>query len=155
MKVPSPLIPWGVWGWAWGKQEWWAVTVTGGDTAIHTLGLQMPSPSPEEGHRGIQLSHTHARMRARTHTHAHTHTHTHTHATLEAWQGFMESAFTFRRVNEIKSSEIGTSLVVQWLGRHIPCAGSWGSIPGQETKIPHATTKDPKCCNKDPTQPNK
>ena len=83
------------------------------------------------------------------------HTHTHTHITLEAWQGLMESAFTFRRGNEIKSSEIGTSLVVQWLGPHTPYAGGWGSIPGQGTKIPHATIKDPKCCNKDLTQPNK
>ena len=45
----------------------------------------------------------------------------------------------------------GTSLVVQWLKRHVPNAGSPGSIPGQGTRscMPQL---DPWCPNSDPAQ---
>ncbi|TEA37244.1 hypothetical protein DBR06_SOUSAS10010020, partial [Sousa chinensis] len=54
-----------------------------------------------------------------------------------------------------KCTNMGTSLVVQWLRLHAPSAGSRGSIPGQgtrshmhaATKSLHATTKEPICHN--------
>ena len=41
----------------------------------------------------------------------------------------------------------GTSLVVQWLRRHILNAGGTGSIPGWGTKVPHASQIDQKIKN--------
>ena len=61
-----------------------------------------------------------------------------------------------------KEGNPGTSLVVQWVRLHVPCAGGPGSIPGggtrscmhaatksrhAATKSRHATAKDPACCN--------
>ena len=68
----------------------------------------------------------------------------------------------------------GTSLVVQWLRRHVPNAEGPSSIPGQgattkswhaaakestccSSKVPHAqvTIEEPVCCSYDPEQPDK
>ena len=46
------------------------------------------------------------------------------------------------RVNE-KVLDLGSSLVVQWLGLCPSTAGGTGSIPGQGTKIPHALRCSP------------
>ena len=35
-------------------------------------------------------------------------------------------------------TELGNSLVIQWLGLHASTAGGIGSVPGWGTKIPHA-----------------
>ena len=56
---------------------------------------------------------------------------------------------------KIKSREIGTSLVVQWVRLGAPNAGHPGLIPGQGTrsrmhdtaKSPHATAKKYACRN--------
>ena len=39
--------------------------------------------------------------------------------------------------NKCHVSFLGTSMVVQWLRRHVSNAGEAGSIPGRGTKIPH------------------
>ena len=59
------------------------------------------------------------------------------------------------RENIIKISQVGTSLVVQWVRLCDPNAGGLGAIPGRgtrsrmhaATKSSHATTKDPACHN--------
>ena len=62
---------------------------------------------------------------------------------------------TGQTFSDTNGTNVGTSLVVQWLRLRAPNAGGRGSIPGQgtrshmraTTKSSHAMTEDPKCCN--------
>ena len=54
-------------------------------------------------------------------------------------------------ISKLRSVDVGTSLVVQWLGLRASTAGGAVMIPGQGTKIPHAASHNQKKKNKNKT----
>ena len=49
-----------------------------------------------------------------------------------------ETIMNTRHFAFVKTTELGSSLMVQWLGLGAFTIGGWGSIPDQGTKIPQA-----------------